>query len=89
MFRKFLDAYFFVFFANLCRAILYTNLFVKQILGQIVGAAAGKTLTPTVLELGGKSPVYVDKNYPNMVSMVDRIAWGKTCNSGECCYFKY
>jgi hypothetical protein len=50
---------------------------------QIVGTAAAKTLTPAVLELGGKSPVYVDKCYPDMVSMVNRIAWGKTCNSGR------
>ena len=28
--------------------------------GKIIGAAANKYLTPVTLELGGKSPVYID-----------------------------
>lgn len=28
--------------------------------GKIIGAAANKHLTPVTLELGGKSPVYID-----------------------------
>ena len=53
--------------------------------GKIVATAAAQTLTPTVLELGGKSPVYIDKNTPNMRYMVDRIMWGKTLNAGQTC----
>ena len=31
--------------------------------GKIVMAAAAKHLTPVTLELGGKNPCYVDKDY--------------------------
>jgi acyl-CoA reductase-like NAD-dependent aldehyde dehydrogenase len=55
--------------------------------GKIVATAAAQTLTPTVLELGGKSPVYVDSrdSVPNIRSMVDRILWGKALNGGQTC----
>ena len=39
--------------------IFYTG---NGAVGRVVMAAAAKHLTPVTLELGGKSPVYVDKS---------------------------
>jgi aldehyde dehydrogenase (NAD+) len=52
--------------------------------GRIVAAAAAKHLTPTVLELGGKSPTYVHRSADLDVA-VRRIAWGKFLNAGQTC----
>lgn len=52
--------------------------------GQIVHAAANKYLTPTTLELGGKSPVYVDGTVDLKVA-AKRILWGKLMNLGQTC----
>lgn len=52
--------------------------------GKIVHAAANKFLTPTTLELGGKSPVYID-NTANMDVVAHRVLWGKWINSGQTC----
>lgn len=52
--------------------------------GKIVHAAAAKHLTPTTLELGGKSPVYIDDSV-NMEVAAKRILWGKCVNSGQTC----
>ncbi|XP_075169944.1 aldehyde dehydrogenase type III isoform X1 [Haematobia irritans] len=52
--------------------------------GQIVHAAANKYLTPCTLELGGKSPCYVDKSV-EMKTAVKRILWGKLMNCGQTC----
>lgn len=52
--------------------------------GQIVHAAANKYLTPTTLELGGKSPVYIDGSVDPKVAM-KRILWGKLMNLGQTC----
>ncbi|QIK64019.1 aldehyde dehydrogenase family protein [Leucobacter viscericola] len=52
--------------------------------GRVVARAAAEHLTPITLELGGKSPVYVDET----VSLADaarRIAWGKYMNAGQTC----
>lgn len=51
---------------------------------RIVMAAAAKNLTPTTLELGGKSPCIVDKS-ANLKKAAKRIAWGKFINSGQTC----
>ena len=51
---------------------------------RIVMAAAAKNLTPTTLELGGKSPCLVDKS-ANLKKAAKRIAWGKYNNSGQTC----
>jgi len=41
-------------------------------------------LTPTLLELGGKSPVLVDETAPDdLQSVANRIMWGKTFNAGQ------
>ncbi|KAI2497552.1 aldehyde dehydrogenase [Fragilaria crotonensis] len=54
--------------------------------GKIVAEAASKTLTPVLLELGGKSPCYVDEHAPaNIRLAAQRIIWGKTLNSGQTC----
>jgi len=53
--------------------------------GKIVHQAAAKNLTPVVLELGGKSPCYVDDSCPDLEKTVQRIVWGKTLNAGQTC----
>ncbi len=53
-------------------------------LGRVVMRAAAENLTPVVLELGGKSPVVVDKS-ADIAIAAKRIAWGKTLNAGQTC----
>ena len=53
-------------------------------MGKIVAAAAAKHLTPTVLELGGKSPAIVDKS-ANLEHAAHRIVWGTFLNGGQTC----
>ncbi len=53
-------------------------------LGRVVMRAAAENLTPVVLELGGKSPVVVDRS-ANIAIAAKRIAWGKTLNAGQTC----
>ena len=53
-------------------------------LGRTVMEAAARTLTPVVLELGGKSPCIVDRGADIRVA-ARRIAWGKTLNAGQTC----
>lgn len=52
--------------------------------GRIVATAAAKHLTPVTLELGGKSPVYVDDTV-DVEAAAKRIAWGKFLNAGQTC----
>jgi acyl-CoA reductase-like NAD-dependent aldehyde dehydrogenase len=52
--------------------------------GQIVHQAAAKHLTPCTLELGGKSPVYLD-NSVDITKATKRILWGKFVNAGQTC----
>lgn len=52
--------------------------------GRIVRDAANKHLTPTTLELGGKSPLYIDDSV-DMDIAVRRILWGKCINVGQTC----
>ncbi|XP_012678451.2 aldehyde dehydrogenase family 3 member A2-like [Clupea harengus] len=52
--------------------------------GKIVMEAASHHLTPVTLELGGKSPCYIDKNC-NLTIACRRIAWGKYTNCGQTC----
>ena len=53
-------------------------------LGKMVMEAAAKTLTPVVLELGGKSPCIIDKD-ANLAVAAKRVAWGKALNAGQTC----
>ncbi|WNG36778.1 aldehyde dehydrogenase family protein [Archangium violaceum] len=52
--------------------------------GRVVAEAAARHLTPTVLELGGKSPCIVDRSADLEVT-ARRIAWGKYVNAGQTC----
>ena len=53
-------------------------------IGRVVMAAAAVNLTPVTLELGGKSPVIVDKS-ANIEVAARRVAWGKWLNAGQTC----
>lgn len=53
-------------------------------LGRVVMRAAAENLTPVILELGGKSPVVVDKS-ADVKLAAKRVAWGKTLNAGQTC----
>ncbi|XP_043910231.1 aldehyde dehydrogenase family 3 member A2-like isoform X2 [Protopterus annectens] len=61
--------------------IMYTG---NSTVGKIVMEAAAKHLTPVTLELGGKSPCYIDKNV-DIDTVCRRIAWGKFTNCGQTC----
>ncbi|KAL9710113.1 Hexadecenal dehydrogenase [Leucoagaricus gongylophorus] len=61
--------------------ILYTG---NGRVGRIVSAAAAKYLTPVSLELGGKSPVFIDPNC-DLETAAKRILWGKVVNAGQTC----
>ncbi|XP_015118065.1 fatty aldehyde dehydrogenase isoform X1 [Diachasma alloeum] len=61
--------------------ILYTG---STTVGKIVREAANKHLTPVTLELGGKSPVYID-NTADLTIATKRILWGKFVNVGQTC----
>lgn len=52
--------------------------------GRIVAEKAARFLTPTCLELGGKSPCLVDKNI-DLKTTARRIVWGKFLNAGQSC----
>uniref|UniRef100_A0A3P8UWM8 Aldehyde dehydrogenase n=1 Tax=Cynoglossus semilaevis TaxID=244447 RepID=A0A3P8UWM8_CYNSE len=52
--------------------------------GKLVMEAAAQHLTPVTLELGGKSPCYIDKDCEIRVAC-RRITWGKFVNCGQTC----
>ncbi|XP_078331765.1 aldehyde dehydrogenase family 3 member B1-like isoform X3 [Crassostrea virginica] len=61
--------------------IFYTG---NTMVGKIIMRAAAEYLTPVTLELGGKSPVFVDENSDlNLVAR--RVTWGKLVNAGQTC----
>lgn len=61
--------------------ILYTG---NGTVGRIVAEKAAKHLCPTTLELGGKSPTWVDES-ANLDIAAKRILWGKQFNLGQTC----
>ncbi|XP_041054108.1 aldehyde dehydrogenase, dimeric NADP-preferring-like [Carcharodon carcharias] len=61
--------------------ILYTG---GTNIGRVVMEAAAKHLTPVTLELGGKSPCYIDSDCDLDVAC-RRIAWGRFTNCGQTC----
>eukprot|EP01059_Diplonema_ambulator_P037413 TRINITY_DN988_c2_g1_i1.p1 TRINITY_DN988_c2_g1~~TRINITY_DN988_c2_g1_i1.p1 ORF type:complete len:513 (+),score=207.31 TRINITY_DN988_c2_g1_i1:42-1580(+) len=61
--------------------IFYTG---NGAVAKVVMAAAAKNLTPVTLELGGKSPVFVDKT-AKLRTTAARIAMGKWINCGQTC----
>lgn len=52
--------------------------------GKVVARAAAEHLTPTVLELGGKSPAIVTPDADVDIA-AHRMAWGKFLNAGQTC----
>lgn len=52
--------------------------------GKHVMRAAAENLTPVTLELGGKSPVIVDSDFP-LEKAAERICYGKSLNAGQTC----
>ncbi len=52
--------------------------------GKIVAKAAAQFLTPTTLELGGKSPCIIDET-AHLKLAAKRIVWGKFLNAGQTC----
>lgn len=52
--------------------------------GKIIAKAAAKHLTPTTLELGGKSPCIIDQS-ANIKLAAKRLVWGKFINGGQTC----
>lgn len=52
--------------------------------GQIVHAAANKYLTPVTLELGGKSPCFINTD-ADIAITTRRVLWGKFMNCGQTC----
>ncbi|XP_071992513.1 aldehyde dehydrogenase family 3 member A2 isoform X2 [Engystomops pustulosus] len=61
--------------------IFYTG---NTSVGKIIMQAAAKFLTPVTLELGGKSPCYIDKDCDIDIAS-RRITWGKFVNCGQTC----
>ncbi|KAM3849751.1 aldehyde dehydrogenase family 3 member A2-like [Diretmus argenteus] len=61
--------------------IFYTG---NSMVGRLIMEAAAKHLTPVTLELGGKSPCYIDKNCDISIAC-RRITWGKYTNCGQTC----
>ncbi|XP_029922934.1 aldehyde dehydrogenase family 3 member A2a [Myripristis murdjan] len=61
--------------------VFYTG---SSAVGKLVMQAAAQHLTPVTLELGGKSPCYIDKNCDLAVAC-RRITWGKFVNCGQTC----
>ncbi|KAK7055353.1 aldehyde dehydrogenase [Favolaschia claudopus] len=53
--------------------------------GRIIASAAVKHVTPLTLELGSKSPVYIDPSNTDIDLAAKRILWGKQQNSGQIC----
>ncbi len=61
--------------------IFYTG---NGTVGRIVMTAAAKHLTPVTLELGGKSPAFVDRG-ADLSVVAARLARGKFLNAGQTC----
>ncbi|MFD5441822.1 aldehyde dehydrogenase family protein [Streptomyces tendae] len=61
--------------------IFYTG---NGAVGRVVMSAAAKNLTPVVLELGGKSPVFVDRD-ADIAVVAQRLAQTKFANAGQTC----
>ncbi|WP_257266452.1 coniferyl aldehyde dehydrogenase [Endozoicomonas sp. ONNA2] len=69
----------------------FTNLHFDHIIftgstavGHHVMQAAAKNLTPVTLELGGKSPVIVDNDFP-IQEAAQRVCYAKALNAGQTC----
>ncbi len=61
--------------------VLFTG---SPAVGRLVAVRAAERLVPVTLELGGKSPVVVDRTV-DLEAAAFRIAWGKLFNAGQSC----
>ncbi|MTD55607.1 aldehyde dehydrogenase family protein [Amycolatopsis pithecellobii] len=61
--------------------IFYTG---NGTVGKIILTAAAKHLTPVTLELGGKSPVWVDES-ADLDAAARSLVWAKFLNAGQTC----
>ncbi|MET7729836.1 aldehyde dehydrogenase family protein [Streptomyces sp. NPDC005402] len=61
--------------------IFYTG---NGTVGRVVLRAAAEHLTPVTLELGGKSPAFVDRD-ADLTVVADRLARGEFLNAGQTC----
>lgn len=52
--------------------------------GKLIMKHAADSLTSVTLELGGKSPLFIDKA-ANIRRAAERVTWGKCLNSGQTC----
>lgn len=52
--------------------------------GKLIMEAASRNLSSVTLELGGKSPAFVDET-ASMETTAKRLAWGKCLNAGQIC----
>ncbi|KAJ7032244.1 Aldehyde/histidinol dehydrogenase [Mycena alexandri] len=57
----------------------------SEAVGQIVAAGVVRNVTPLTLELGSKSPVFVDAGKTDLELAAKRILWGKQQNAGQIC----
>ncbi|GEK85439.1 aldehyde dehydrogenase family protein [Microbacterium aerolatum] len=61
--------------------IFYTG---NSVVAKVISRAAAHHLTPVTLELGGKSPAWVDDD-AHLDQVARRIVWGKFMNAGQTC----
>ncbi|KAI1331814.1 aldehyde dehydrogenase [Xylariaceae sp. FL0255] len=61
--------------------IFYTG---NPTVARIVAKKAAESLTPVVLELGGRNPAFISKA-ANLPLAAKRLLWGKTVNAGQVC----
>ena len=62
---------------------LYTG---GNVAGKAIAKLAAEKLTPTVMELGGKNPVFIDDIHRQSISPLNiakRLMWSKTVNAGQ------
>lgn len=64
--------------------IMYTG---STMVGTIIAKKAAETLTPVLLELGGKSPAFVleDATDADLAVIARRIVWARFTNAGQTC----
>lgn len=64
--------------------IMYTG---NPTVGKIIAKKAAETLTPVILELGGKSPAIIldDCSEKDLKVIARRILWGRFTNGGQTC----
>lgn len=64
--------------------IMYTG---STMVGTIIAKKAAETLTPVLLELGGKSPAFIleDATDADLAIIARRIVWARFTNAGQTC----